>query len=240
LYNYHIFIQIETFKYLRVYKNIEGLNKQEMDDNKDLIQVDIFGLSLSTTVSGGGYAIILKEIGGERRLPIIIGQFEAQAIALELEGIKPPRPLTHDLLKNIIEALGYSVESIVVYDLKDSTFYAKIKFDIPTVEDMDARPSDAIAIALKFGAPIYVATNIMEEIGFIPEYDDKDDDQKDDPGNLNSGNQKQESKDNEPETTEKKLKQLKIDLDAAVSMEDYEKAAFLRDEIKKLEISNLN
>ncbi len=211
-----------------------------MDDNKDLIQVDIFGLSLSTTVSGGGYAIILKEIGGERRLPIIIGQFEAQAIALELEGIKPPRPLTHDLLKNIIEALGYSVESIVVYDLKDSTFYAKIKFDIPTVEDMDARPSDAIAIALKFGAPIYVSTNIMEEIGFIPEYEDKDDEQKEDLGNLNVGNQKQESKDNEPETTEKKLKQLRIDLDAAVSMEDYEKAAFLRDEIKKLEISNLN
>jgi hypothetical protein len=223
-----------------VYKNVEGFKNWNMDDNKDLIQVDIFGLSLSTTVSGGGYAIILKEIGGERRLPIIIGQFEAQAIALELEGIKPPRPLTHDLLKNIIEALGYSVESIVVYDLKDSTFYAKIKFDIPTIEDMDARPSDAIAIALKFGAPIYVATNIMEEIGFIPEYEDKDDDQKDDTGNLNSGSQRQESKDNEPETTEKKLKQLRIDLDAAVSMEDYEKAAFLRDEIKKLEISNLN
>jgi bifunctional DNase/RNase len=223
-----------------VYKNIEGFKNWNMDDNKDLIQVDIFGLSLSTTVSGGGYAIILKEIGGERRLPIIIGQFEAQAIALELEGIKPPRPLTHDLLKNIIEALGYSVESIVVYDLKDSTFYAKIKFDIPTVEDMDARPSDAIAIALKFGAPIYVSTNIMEEIGFIPEYEDKDDEQKEDLGNLNVGNQKQESKDNEPETTEKKLKQLRIDLDAAVSMEDYEKAAFLRDEIKKLEISNLN
>lgn len=211
-----------------------------MDDNKDLIQVDIFGLSLSTTVSGGGYAIILKEIGGERRLPIIIGQFEAQAIALELEGIKPPRPLTHDLLKNIIEALGYSVESIVVYDLKDSTFYAKIRFDIPTIDDMDARPSDAIAIALKFGAPIYVATNIMEEIGFIPEYEDKDDDQKDDLGNIGTGSPKQETKENEPETTEKKLKQLRIDLDAAVSMEDYEKAAFLRDEIKKLEISNLN
>ena len=211
-----------------------------MDDNKDLIQVDIFGLSLSSTVSGGGYAIILKEIGGERRLPIIIGQFEAQAIALELEGIKPPRPLTHDLLKNIIEALGYNVESVVVYDLKDSTFYAKIKFDIPTIDDIDARPSDAIAIALKFGAPIYVVPNIMEEIGFIPEYDDKDEEIKDDAGNINIGNQKQESKESEPETTEKKLKQLKIDLDAAVSMEDYEKAAFLRDEIKKLEISNLN
>lgn len=210
-----------------------------MNDNKDLIQVDIFGLSLSSTVSGGGYAIILKEVNGERRLPIIIGQFEAQAIALELEGIKPPRPLTHDLLKNIIEALGYGVESIVVYDLKDSTFYAKIKFDIPSIEDIDARPSDAIAIALKFSAPIYVATNIMEEIGFIPEEEEKDDEQKDDLTGTDT-EQKKDKKDDEPETTEKKLKQLKIDLDAAVNSEDYEKAASIRDEIKKLEISNLN
>jgi uncharacterized protein len=211
-----------------------------MEDNKDLIQVDIFGLSLSSTVSGGGYAIILKEIGGERRLPIIIGQFEAQAIALELEGIKPPRPLTHDLLKNIIEIIGYNVECIIIYELKDSTFYAKIKLDIPSVEDIDARPSDAIAIALKFGAPIYVATNIMEEIGFIPEYENKDDEQKSNSGNINITGQKLDSEDNEHESIEKKIEQLKLDLDAAVTQEDYEKAALLRDEIKKLEISNLN
>ncbi len=207
-----------------------------MDENKDLIQVDIFGLSLSSTVSGGGYAIILKEISGEKRLPIIIGQFEAQAIALELEGIKPPRPLTHDLLKNIIESLGYNVECVIIYDLRDSTFYAKIKFDIPTIEDIDARPSDAIAIALKFGVPIYVVSSIMEEIGFIPEYEEKENEAKENTGNIS----KQVSESEENESAEKKLKQLKIDLDTAVSMEDYEKAAQLRDEIKKLEISNLN
>lgn len=207
-----------------------------MDENKDLIQVDIFGLSLSSTVSGGGYAIILKEIGGEKRLPIIIGQFEAQAIALELEGIKPPRPLTHDLLKNIIESLGYNVECVIIYDLRDSTFYAKIKFDIPTIEDIDARPSDAIAIALKFGVPIYVLSSIMEEIGFIPEYEEKEHEAKENIGNIS----KQVSESEEHESVEKKLKQLKTDLDTAVSMEDYEKAAQLRDEIKKLEISNLN
>jgi uncharacterized protein len=222
-----------------VYKNIEGLNKNEMDDNKDLIQVDIFGLSLSSTVSGGGYAIILKEVGGERRLPIIIGQFEAQAIALELEGIKPPRPLTHDLLKNIIEALGNNVECIVVNELKDSTFYAKIKFDIPTIDDIDARPSDAIAIALKFGAPIYVAANIMEEIGFIPDENEGSEDQKDESDNTNIGTQKNDI-DEDSESIEKRIEKLKLDLDAAVTMEDYEKAALIRDEIKKLEISNLN
>jgi uncharacterized protein len=222
-----------------VYKNIEGQNKNEMDDNKDLIQVDIFGLSLSSTVSGGGYAIILKEVGGERRLPIIIGQFEAQAIALELEGIKPPRPLTHDLLKNIIEALGNNVECIVVNELKDSTFYAKIKFDIPNIDDIDARPSDAIAIALKFGAPIYVAANIMEEIGFIPDENEGSEDQKDDIDSSINGVQKHDA-DEDSESIEKRIEKLKLDLDAAVTMEDYEKAAQLRDEIKKLEISNLN
>ncbi|MFA5404852.1 MAG: bifunctional nuclease family protein [Ignavibacteria bacterium] len=209
-----------------------------MQEDRELIQVDIFGLSLSSTVSGGGYAIILKEVGGEKRLPIIIGQFEAQAIALELEGIKPPRPLTHDLLKNIIESLGYNVDSVIIYELRDSTFYAKIKFDIPTIDDIDARPSDAIAVALKFGAPIYIAGSIMEEIGFIPEYENKEEVSKE---NININKiEKQISGSNEPESVEKKLEQLKIDLDTAVSMEDYEKAAVLRDEIKKLEISNLN
>jgi uncharacterized protein len=207
-------------------------------DDKDLIQVDIFGLSLSSTVSGGGYAIILKEIGGERRLPIIIGQFEAQAIALELEGIKPPRPLTHDLLKNIIEALGNTVECIIVNELKDSTFYAKIKFDIPTIDDIDARPSDAIAIALKFGAPIYVASNIMDEIGFIPDENEENDEQKCEQINTNIG--RRGHMDEDSESVEKRIEKLKLDLDAAVTTEDYEKAAQIRDEIKKLEISNLN
>jgi len=209
-------------------------------EDKDLIQVDIFGLSLSSTVSGGGYAIILKEINGEKRLPIIIGQFEAQAIALELEGIKPPRPLTHDLLKNIIEALGYNVDSIIIYELKDSTFYAKIRFDIPTIDDIDARPSDAIAIALKFGAPIFVASYIMDEIGFIPEADKDEEMNSEIPGTLNIGGQKSDDDKDETESIEAKIERLKSELEAAVSSEDYEKAAQIRDEIKKLEISNLN
>jgi len=207
-------------------------------EDKDLIQVDIFGLSLSSTVSGGGYAIILKEINGEKRLPIIIGQFEAQAIALELEGIKPPRPLTHDLLKNIIEALGYNVDSIIIYELKDSTFFAKIRFDIPTIDDIDARPSDAIAVALKFGAPIFVASYIMEEIGFIPEAE-KEDELSDSTGAFGIGKQKEEIKE-DTESIEAKIERLKSELEVAVSSEDYEKAAQIRDEIKKLEISNLN
>lgn len=109
-----------------------------MENSQDNIQVDIFGLSLTPSISGGGYAIILKEVVGNRRLPIIIGQYEAQSIALELEGIKPPRPLTHDLLKEIIETFGYSVSYIIINELKDSTFFAKIKFDSSSLEEMDA------------------------------------------------------------------------------------------------------
>ena len=208
-----------------------------MDDSRDIIQVDIFGLSLSSTVSGGGYAIILKEVNGERRLPIIIGQFEAQAIALELEGIKPPRPLTHDLLKTIIENLGYSIDNITIDELKDSTFYAKIKLNSSSIDEIDARPSDAIALALKFSAPIYVSTYIMDEIGFVPEFENKGDDETktSDPEQIVS-----KSKDTKDISKEQKLQQLKSDLESAVVNEDYEKAALLRDEIKKLEISNLN
>ena len=201
--------------------------------DNDVIQVDIFGLSLSSTMQGGGYAIILKEVGGERRLPIIIVQSEAQAIAFELEGIKPPRPLTHDLLKNIIETFGYNVSSITINDLKDSTFYAKIKFDVAAVDEIDARPSDAIAIALKFSAPIYVASFIMDEVGFLPEGEEsasKNDD----------GSEYEEEEVAEETSTEnRKLNKLKHELDEAISKEDYERAAVLRDEIKKIN-PNLN
>ncbi|MBN1632581.1 MAG: bifunctional nuclease family protein [Ignavibacteria bacterium] len=209
-----------------------------MNEFKDNIQVEIFGLSLSSSLSGGGYAIILKEIDGDRRLPIIIGQFEAQAIALQLEGIVPPRPLTHDLLKNVIEIFGYSVDYIVINELRDSTFFAKIKLDSDSVDEIDARPSDAIALALKSSSPIYVASYILDEIGFIPE--------KEEASEQNSQPDKQQSEEKEPvgedpkQKREKKLLRLKKDLDDAVSKEDYETAASLRDEIKKLENYNFN
>lgn len=217
-----------------------------MDNSQDTIQVDIFGLSLTPSISGGGYAIILKEISGNRRLPIIIGQYEAQSIALELEGIKPPRPLTHDLLKEVIETFGYSVNYIVINELRDSTFYAKIKFDSTSVEEMDARPSDAIAIALKFSSPIYVNSEIMDEVGFVPEYDEqvlpKQDSEFED---TDAGSSPEQITSKPVETKnlsnkEKKLVQLRNDLEEAITKEDYEKAAQLRDEIKKMEISNLN
>jgi bifunctional DNase/RNase len=215
-----------------------------MENETDYIQVDIFGLSLTPYKSGGGFAIILKESGGERRLPIIIGQYEAQAIALELEGKKQPRPLTHDLLKEVIENFGYAVSSIYISELKDSTFFAKIKFDSMNVEEMDARPSDAIAIGLKFSAPIYVASTIMDEVGFTPEFEDQITPKDDEYEGEKEGDEEEEGemlKEDENKTLtakDRKLKQLKSELDEAVTQEDYEKAARLRDAIQKLEISN--
>jgi uncharacterized protein len=202
-----------------------------MDNDK--IQVDILGLSPTPAPGGSGYALILKEIGGDRRLPIIIGSFEAQHIALELEGIKPPRPLTHDLLRNIIEQLGFSIAYVYINELRDGTFFAKIKMDVGSMEEIDSRPSDAIALALKFSVPIYVAEDVMNEVAFIPE---KEDDEESDEGDIfktpDTG-----IPDEETDPYSRKLNKLQSDLKSAIDNEDYEKAANIRDEIKRLELS---
>lgn len=203
-----------------------------MDTEK--IQVDILGLSPTPAPGGGGYALILKEIAGDRRLPIIIGSFEAQHIALELEGIKPPRPLTHDLLKSIIEQLGFSISYVYINELRDGTFFAKIKMDVGSIDEIDARPSDAIALALKFSVPIYVSEEVMEEVGFVPENEEEAAEGAAkiprDSGDISKGIE-------EADPYSKKMSKLMEDLKSAIENEDYEKAASLRDEIKRLELS---
>lgn len=212
-------------------------------DNKEIIKVEIAGIPVSSSVSGGGFALLLKEVDGERRLPIIIGHFEAQAIAFEMEGLKPPRPLTHELLKTILESLNYSIEYVIINELRDSTFYAKIKLNTEEIDDIDARPSDAIALALKFRAPIYIAKDVMDEIGFIPKLNDEEE--------LNDFEGLDFNEDDDTDTNEtddvidtpgkeEQLKKLHQALDEAVNNEEFEKAAELRDKIKNLEISNLN
>lgn len=194
--------------------------------DEDLIQVDVSGVSLTSTLQDGGYAVILKEMNGERRLPIIVGQNEAQSIAYQLEEISTPRPMTHDLIKIIIEKFGYEVDKVIIDELKDSTFYSKISFNDSQAERIDARPSDAIAIALRFSAPIYVTEDIMNEVGFVPtetKITGKDTDVEE----LQS--------DKDDKTPNMKLKRLQSELDEAIQSEDYEKAAMLRDEINKID-----
>jgi bifunctional DNase/RNase len=191
----------------------------------DKVQVDILGLS-TNPASGGAYALILKEVNGNRRLPIIIGAAEAQSIALEMEGIKPPRPLTHDLIKNIITSFGADLSEVIIDELRDGTFYAKLSIDSQLI---DSRPSDAIALAVRYGVQIYVATGVMEEASFLPE-DEEEEEQ------TSTVPKKEKSKQSTPPPKMSKLEQLNVQLKEAIEKENYEKAAQLRDEIRKLEL----
>ena len=186
--------------------------------------MDILGLSTSPS-SGGAYALILTEVEGMRRLPIIIGSFEAQAIALELENIKPPRPMTHDLLKNMIQGFEGRVKQILVSDLSEGTFYSKIIVERgDQLFEVDARPSDAIALAVRFGCEIYVNERILKEAGIRTDQE------------IVEQSAKSESKKDMDTVNENlsKLEQLEIDLHTAIETENYEKAAKIRDQISKM------
>jgi hypothetical protein len=194
----------------------------------DKVQCEILGLSTNPS-TGGAYAILLKETGGSRRLPIIIGAFEAQAIALEMEGIKPPRPLTHDLLKTLVDNLGASVVEILVSELKENTFYAKIILEASGLtNEIDARPSDAIALAVRTYAPIFVNESVMNAAAFIPS------EETDLPGFETSDL----DSDKRPLSKEAQLAALQDKLREALESEEFERAAKLRDDIKRLSQNN--
>ena len=135
-----------------------------------MIEVKIAGIQIS--LMSPHRVVLLKEIGAERYLPIWIGPYEAEAINIKLQNIEVGRPLTHDLLKSVIETLGGVVERIIVSELREDTFYARIivSVDGRTLE-IDSRPSDAMALAVRVGAPIYVAEDVMAEAGIVPEQD---------------------------------------------------------------------
>jgi len=192
------------------------------------VQVEILGLSSSPS-AGGAYALLLRETYGQRRLPIIIGQFEAQAIALELEGIKPPRPMTHDLIKTLIDNLGGTVLEVFISELRDNTFYSEINIDVSSLQNrIDARPSDAIAIAVRTSAPIFVSESVMELASFIPSENSKQDDYS---SSVDGSFEKVTDQ-------EKKSASLQDQLREAIEKEDYERAAKLRDEIDRINSNN--
>ena len=169
--------------------------------------------------SNMGFVILLKGKSDERTLPIFIGTVEAQSIALFISNVKIPRPLTHDLLKNVIEHLSCRIERIEVCDLKEGTFIAKLILRCDGEEVVvDSRPSDAIALALRTSSPIFVAENVMEEAG-----------------RLFTEAEAGMSPETENESQKGPLDSLKRDLDKAVAEERYEEAAKIRDEIKRME-----
>ena len=202
------------------------------------IQLEILGLSSSQSQSGS-FALILGEKGGNRRLPIIIGMFEAQSIAIQIEKISPNRPLTHDLFKSFAEHVHVVILEVVISDLKEGVFYSRIVCsDGATTFDIDARPSDAIAIGLRFGVPIYTVESVLSEAGIIlsdldeteNDAEDDEDEDDDDADTPRAARTQPEPRDPSGQVS---LDELTKMLAQALEKEDYEKAAKIRDELNK-------
>jgi uncharacterized protein len=201
----------------------------------DKIKLEILGLSSSQSQSGS-FALVLGEVGSNRRLPIIIGMFEAQAIAIEIEKIIPNRPMTHDLFKSFAGAFNFTVKEVIISDLKEGVFFAKIICDdgINTTE-IDARPSDAIAIGLRFNAPFYTFETILSEAGIV--LSEEGEEEKEQPAakprskkESSSSSSKKSFNDQLKDQTFEKLQEM---LSKAIEKEDYEKAAKIRDEMNR-------
>jgi uncharacterized protein len=191
------------------------------------IKLEIVGLSYSQTQSGA-YALVLGETKGNRRLPIIIGGFEAQAIAIELEKMTPSRPLTHDLFKTFSQNFNFDIKEVIIYNLVEGIFFAKlICTDKDKETEIDARTSDAIALALRFGCPIFTYEFILSSAGIVL----------DEEGKATEADEKVEPKEGGPKDENEYVKlsvdELKELLKAALEEEAYEKASRIRDEINK-------
>jgi len=185
------------------------------------IKLEIMGLSYSKSQTGA-YALILAEENGKRRLPIIIGGFEAQAIAIELEKMKPTRPLTHDLFKSFALTFNIYITEVIIHKFVEGVFYAKIiSTNGEITKEIDSRTSDAVALAIRFNCAIYTYEAVLKEAGIIIEEDD------------NSASEKNEENKLQTEYETYTMEELEEILQNAVDMEDYEKASQLRDEINK-------
>ncbi len=202
-----------------------------------LVKLTIKGISYSQT-QNGAYALILNEVDGDRKLPIVIGAFEAQSIAIALEKeIKPPRPLTHDLFKNFADRFGVIIKQVIIHKLVDGVFYSSIICERDKIEEViDARTSDAIALALRFSAPIFTYKNILEKAGvYLSNPTGKENSESDNDILSNPETFGHEPESNASGSTYSKnsIAELHEFLESAVQNEDYEKAAKIRDEISK-------
>jgi hypothetical protein len=192
------------------------------------VKLNVLGISYSQTQSGA-YALVLSEEEGKRRIPIIIGGFEAQAIAIQLEGLTPPRPLTHDLFLNFSKSFGVELIDVQVYKLEEGVFFSKLHCDNGKKEVyIDARTSDSIALALRFNCPIYTTEDILEKAGIVLDIEEGE------TGPMPEKEESDKSKNTEVEAL-KHLTNAELNMlhEEAVLKEDYEKASRIRDEIKK-------
>jgi bifunctional DNase/RNase len=201
-----------------------------------LIRLNIKGISYSQT-QNGAYALILNEVDGDRKLPIVIGAFEAQSIAIALEKeIRPPRPLTHDLFKNFSDRFDIVVKQVIIHKLVDGVFYSSLICERDKIEEIiDARTSDAIALALRFKAPIFTYKNILDKAGIYLKVNPKKEGEEQDQDSILVDEMVVEEIEATilENYTNKSQEELHTLLDEAVNNEDYEKAAKIRDEIDK-------
>ncbi|MEZ4825824.1 MAG: bifunctional nuclease family protein [Bacteroidia bacterium] len=208
------------------------------------IRLDIIGLSSSHSQIGH-YALVLGESDGNRRLPIIIGGAEAQAIALELENIKTNRPMTHDLIFNLARHFELNLLEVIINDLSEGIFYARLIMEFNgEIHEIDSRPSDAVAVGVRFKVPIYTYENVLREAGIVIEDEEggsggkyKNDEGEFSLAEIEKSDPVEEEKPasrRQNVSSQEKLKQLETQLNEALAGEDYEKAARIRDEIKRL------
>ena len=191
------------------------------------IRLEIIGMSYSQSQSGA-YALILGEVGGERRLPIIIGGFEAQSIAIELEKMKPSRPLTHDLFKNFADHYKIDIKEVIINKFEQGVFFAKLICLHENIEsNIDARTSDAVALAIRFSCPIYTNEKLLAEAGVLL----------DETKSAGTATKKKPAKSKESDYADFSLNELNNMLKEAIDKEEYEKASVIRDEIQRRKIS---
>ncbi len=194
------------------------------------VKLNVLGISYSQTQSGA-YALVLTEDMGDRRIPIIVGGFEAQAIAIQLEGLNPPRPLTHDLFYNFAVAFKIDLLEVNIYKLEEGIFYSRLTcYDGKNTINIDSRTSDAIALALRFKCPIYTTEDILERSGIVLEFEKE--------SKISQKSNIIKPQDELKKNKYEELKSLSVDelrtsLEEAIKTEDYEKASVIRDEINR-------
>lgn len=187
----------------------------------DKVKLDIVALSHSVTASHN-YAVVLGEVGGVRRLPVVIGAFEAQAIAVAMERMAPTRPLTHDLFKNTLDTFNISIKEVIITDLLDGIFYARLVCESDGIPvEVDSRTSDAIAMAVRYGCPIFCYAFILEQAGVILDMDDE----------QAAGMEEEQTQ--ETGLAGMSIEELKSLLEKVLAEEDYEQAAAIRDELNR-------